>query len=163
MKFQTRSFSVAKRAGLGAILVRLSLPAILIVISGCVTPGDSLVGSEWRLVEFQSMDDAIGTVKPADASQFVMSLGPDGTVTMQLDCNRARGTWSSQSAADGNSGSFGFGPLAVTRAICMPPHLDERIARDAEYVRSYILRDGRLYLSLMADGGIYVWEPASDN
>ena len=25
--------------------------------------------------------------------------------------------------------------------------------------RGYLLRDGRLYLSLMADGGIYAWEP----
>lgn len=29
--------------------------------------------------------------------------------------------------------------------------------RDLGYVRSYLLRDGRLYMSLMADGGIYEW------
>jgi len=27
------------------------------------------------------------------------------------------------------------------------------------FVRSYVLKDGRLYLSLMADGGIYEFEP----
>jgi hypothetical protein len=27
------------------------------------------------------------------------------------------------------------------------------------YVRSYVLRDGRLSLSLMADGGIYTFAP----
>jgi len=27
-----------------------------------------------------------------------------------------------------------------------------------DYVRSYTLKDGKLYLSLMADAGIYVWE-----
>jgi hypothetical protein len=31
----------------------------------------------------------------------------------------------------------------------------------AEYLRSYLLTDGKLYLSLMADGGIYAWEPDS--
>ena len=29
----------------------------------------------------------------------------------------------------------------------------------AGFVRSFVLREGRLYLSLMADGGILVWEP----
>jgi hypothetical protein len=37
--------------------------------------------------------------------------------------------------------------------------MDVQIARDSEYVRSFLLRDGRLYLDLMADGGQYVWEP----
>jgi hypothetical protein len=36
--------------------------------------------------------------------------------------------------------------------------MDTQIARDAQYVRTYVLRDGRLYLNLMADGGNYVWE-----
>jgi hypothetical protein len=64
-----------------------------------------------------------------------------------------------ESGDDGNSGRFELGALAMTRALCPPPSLNERIAGDADYVRSYLLRDGRLYLSLMADGGIYVWEP----
>jgi uncharacterized lipoprotein YbaY len=29
------------------------------------------------------------------------------------------------------------------------------------YVRSYVIRDGHLFLSLMADGGIYAFEPLS--
>ncbi|MCU0812246.1 MAG: hypothetical protein MUE59_14660, partial [Thiobacillaceae bacterium] len=32
-------------------------------------------------------------------------------------------------------------------------------ARDLAHVRSYLLKDGKLYLSLMADGGIYEWAP----
>ena len=62
-------------------------------------------------------------------------------------------------AGDGSSGALGFGPLAATRAMCPPPHLDERIARDLVHVRSYLLKDGKLYLSLLADGGIYEWAP----
>jgi len=68
------------------------------------------------------------------------------------------GTWTA-TPTGGDSGSFGFGPLAVTKAFCPPPSLDGQIARHAEYLRSYVLRDGRLYLNLMADGGTYVWEP----
>ena len=117
-----------------------------------------LADTRWRLVEFQSMDDAIGTIRPRDAAVYTMRLNADGTVNMQLDCNRATGTWTSSAAASGDSGTFGFGPLAMTRARCQAPNLDEKIARDADYVRSYLLRDGRLYLGLMADAGIYAWE-----
>jgi len=118
-----------------------------------------LAGTSWRMVEFQSMDDAIGTVRPEDPSLYTMTLGVDGTASFRLNCNRAHGTWSSEPTGDGASGSFELGPLAMTRAICPPPSLDESFARDAAYVRSYLLKDGRLYLSLMADGGIYAWEP----
>lgn len=31
----------------------------------------------------------------------------------------------------------------------------ERIARDLAHVRGSLLKEGRLYLALMADGGIY--------
>lgn len=34
----------------------------------------------------------------------------------------------------------------------------QRMAPQWEYVRSYIIKDGRLYLSLMADGGIFEFE-----
>jgi para-nitrobenzyl esterase len=52
-----------------------------------------------------------------------------------------------------------FGPLALTRAMCPPGSMHDRVVRDWEYVRSYVLEDGHLFLSLMADGGIYEYEP----
>lgn len=122
----------------------------------CTAAGRELVGSSWRLVEFQSSNDTTGVVKPDDPSKYTLSLGADGRAAMRLNCNRGTGPWSSR-ASGVDSGSFSLGPLAVTKALCAPPSLDARIARDVEYVRSYVLRDGRLYLNLMADGGTYVW------
>jgi hypothetical protein len=119
----------------------------------------ALPGSRWRLVEIQSMDDAQGTSRPDDPSKYTMAFGIDGMVAMRLNCNRARGPWSDSPNPSGTSGSLSIGPLAVTRAACTPPSLDGRIARDMAFVRSYTQKDGHLYLSLMADGGIYVWEP----
>ncbi len=119
-----------------------------------------LAGTSWRLVRFQSMDDAIGEIVPGDPSAYTMTLSADGSVQMQLNCNRAMGTWSVEPASDGISGAFTFGPLATTRALCPPPSMDDRIARDAQWVRGFLLRDGQLHLSLMADGGIYSWESA---
>lgn len=121
-----------------------------------------LSGTRWRLLEIQSMDDAIGSVQPADPSRFTMLLKRDGTVEMNLDCNRAHGSWSADGGPESASGHFEFGPLAATRALCPPPNLDERVLAQAGYVRSFLLKDGRLYLSLMADGGILAWEPDTD-
>jgi len=118
-----------------------------------------LVCTEWQLVEFQSMDDAQGTTRPDDPSKYTMRLNEDGTVNMNLNCNRATGTWSAEPASDPSSGGFEFGTLATTKALCPQPSMDEQITAQSQYIRSYLLRDGRLYLSLMADGGIYAWEP----
>jgi heat shock protein HslJ len=121
-----------------------------------------LVGTEWRLVEFQSMDDAVGTVRASDPSLYTMRLGADGTVNMRLNCNRANGSWKATPSADPSTGQFEFSSLAGTRASCPPPSMDERVTAQAAYVRSYLLKDGRLYLSLMADGGIFAWEPITE-
>lgn len=139
------------------------LPVLLICL--CLLPAISRAEAEspladtvWQLVSFQSMDDAIGTKRPQEQTLYTMHLRRDGTVKMTLNCNLATGTWTAKPAG-GASGQFTFGPLAATRALCPPPSLDEEIVAQATYIRSYLLKDGRLHLSLMADGGIYTWEP----
>lgn len=119
----------------------------------------TLADTQWRLVEFQSMDDASGIKRTDDPSKYTMRLDGDGTVTLQLNCNSASGTWVTKAGQELSSGSFNFGPLAATKALCPPPSMDEHVLSQAPYVRSFLMKDGRLYLSLMADGGIYVWEP----
>jgi hypothetical protein len=119
-----------------------------------------LAGTDWRLVEMRSMDDATHIARPDDRAKYTMQLRDDGTVAMQLNCNRASGAWTAAPAADAISGRFTFGPLAGTPALSPPPSLDERVLREAPQVRGYLLKDGRLNLSLFADGGILVWEPA---
>ena len=119
---------------------------------------EPLTKTSWHFVEFQSMDDSIGIKRPRDPSLYTMNLNDDGTVKMRLNCNSARGQWSFEPGKDGVSGRFEFSSLAVTRAMCPPPSMDESIAADTEYIRGYLLDNDRLYLSLMADAGIYVWE-----
>ncbi len=140
------------------VLLLLFLPGSALA-ERAVSPADTpLAGTSWRLVEFQSMDDTQGTTRPADPSLYTMQFKADGTVVMRLNCNRANGTWSAEPAGDGKSGRLEFGPLAMTRALCPPPSMGESIAAHTGYIRSYLLQDGRLFLSLMADGGIYVWQ-----
>lgn len=121
-----------------------------------------LVDTQWRLVEIQSMDDAVGVVRPDDPSLYTMRLNADGTVHMRLNCNRANGSWTAEPSVDPANGRFRFGLLATTKALCSPTSLDEKIVADAKYVRGYLMKGNRLYLSLFADGGIYAWEPDND-
>jgi heat shock protein HslJ len=152
----------------------VSLAVLLAVLSGCASapkatqlpdriPAGPIELSHvtWRLVEFRSMDDAQGTNRPSDPSKYTMKLGADGSAAFQLDCNRGMGSYTSQKAADGLSGAISFSVLATTRALCPEPSMGERIARDAQYMRGWLLRDGKLSISLMADGGVYVWEPVN--
>lgn len=46
--------------------------------SAAASLSNPLAGTEWRLVEFQSMDDAVGTVRPSDPSLYTMRLNGDG-------------------------------------------------------------------------------------
>lgn len=139
----------------------LFLLCVALVTSGCAgldRQTDHLAGTSWQLQAIQSMDDAQGTTRVPDKTYYTVSFGRDGRVAMRLDCNRATGSWRAEPAST-SSGSLQFSALAMTRALCPPASLDTRIARDMPYVRSYVLKEGRLYFSLQADGGIYEWAP----
>jgi putative lipoprotein len=113
-----------------------------------------LTGTTWQLVRFQGSDDT--TLTPDDRSKYTIAFERDGSLSVRLDCNRGRGTWKSS-----GPNQLRFGPLALTRAHCPPGSLHDQIAKQWQYVRSYVLKDGHLFLSLMADGGIYEFEPVS--
>ena len=119
---------------------------------GTTTPAH-LEGSSWRLVQI-SMSD--GVTRPAiERSRYTIGFGTEGVLNVRFDCNRGRGSW--KSAAPGN---LEFGPLALTRALCPVGSLHDALVRQWPYVRSYLVKDGRLFLSLMADGGTIEFEPA---
>ena len=112
-----------------------------------------LAGTSWQLTRIQYMNDKVLT--PDDPAKYTLAFGADGRVSMRIDCNRATGPWKSPGKTQ-----LLIGPLAVTRAMCPSGSLHDRVVREMSYVRSYVLKDGHLFLSLMADGGIYEFEPA---
>ncbi|WP_425005702.1 META domain-containing protein [Mycolicibacterium sp. S3B2] len=137
------------------------------VLTGCSAPAAeaamSLDGTTWRLTEIQSMDDAQGTTTvPADqlyTVDFGVRDGESGRAAFQIDCNRGSSSWRASADDSGDSGRLDFGPIAVTEMACPPGSLDHRVSRALTAVRSYLLQDGRLHLSLFADSGILTWEP----
>jgi len=118
------------------------------------TAASDLAGTSWHLVKFEGSDDT--TLTPDDTMRYAIAFGSDGTVSVRIDCNQGRGTWKSA-----GPNQLEFGPLALTRAMCPPAPLTDRLTRDWQYVRSYILKDGHLFISLMVDGGIYEFKPVS--
>jgi heat shock protein HslJ len=114
-----------------------------------------LKDTSWQLVKFAGGDDQ--TLVPSDPAEYAIAFYTDGTVNVRIACNRGRGTWKSSQPAQ-----LQFGPIALTRAMCPPAPLNNRLPRDLDSVRSYVLKDGHLFLSLMADGGTYEFSPASE-
>ena len=117
-----------------------------------VPQSTNLAGTSWQLVRFEGGDGT--TLYPDVRSKYTISFGTDGRFSARIDCNRANGTWSTA-----GSNQLTFGPLAVTRILCPPGSLYNQMVRQWPYVRSYVMRNGHLFLSLTADGGIYEFEP----
>jgi putative lipoprotein len=139
------------RLRLGAALAATSLifSFFHVFAQGPVT---SLGRTSWRLVKFQGSDDKL--IAPDDRSKYTIAFGADDNMSVRVDCNRGHGTWKSSGV-----NQLEFGPLALTRAMCPPAPLNDRIPKDWQHVQSYTLNDKDLFLSLMADGGAYEFEP----
>lgn len=111
-----------------------------------------LSGTSWQLVKIMSMDDS--SASPDDPSEYTLMFGKDGRAAIQADCNRGTGSWSSRSQSQ-----LAFSKIASTRALCPPGSISEKFLAQFEWVRSYTVRDGHLFLATMADGSIIEFEP----
>lgn len=114
----------------------------------------SLAGTSWQLVRFTGSDGS--KLEPDDRTKYTLAFQPDGVVVARIDCNRGRGGWKSDAP-----GQLQLGPFALTRMMCPPESMHDRVAADIDAVRSYAVKDGHLFLSLMAEGGTYEYEPAA--
>jgi len=137
----------------------LARSSLVLLALGCAqAPQDDaggLAGTSWQVLKFQGGDGKV--LAPAGGTKYTLAFGNDGRVSARIDCNRGSGAWKSA-----GKGQIEFGPMAVTRAMCppgsMPMH--DHILKQLPHIRSYVIRNGHLYLSLMADGGTYELEPA---
>jgi para-nitrobenzyl esterase len=93
--------------------------------------------------------------EPEDPGRYTLVFDSGGQAFLQLDCNRGRSTWTSDT-----DGQLRFGPVASTNALCDDGQRSERYAAQLEFVRSYLLRDGHLFLATLADGAILEFRPA---
>lgn len=130
-----------------AVLSVMSLP----VYAGGQSVLSDLVGTQWQLVKIMYMNDTEAV--PEESSLYTIAFEEEGKVSIRADCNRATGSWSSSAPS-----RLTFGPIASTRAMCGPDSLDTIFLKEFEWVRGYVLEEGRLFLSTMADGAIIEFE-----
>jgi len=135
--------------------------AASLLTAGCATSATAperahtdLGGTAWQLIEFQGPDDK--TLVPDDPNKYTIAFESDGSMSARIDCNRGRGTWTSP-----KRNQLYLSTLALTRAMCPPAPLSERLLRDWALVRSYTINQGHLILALRADSGIYEFAPVS--
>jgi heat shock protein HslJ len=127
--------------------------AILVGIMGAKPHSSDLTGTSWRLVAFKGSDDTV--LRPKDRNKYTVVFGDGGRLSAVVDCNQGHGTWDS----DG-PGHLTFGALGLTRMMCPEEgaKLDSNLETQWENVTSYVLKGGRLSLSLKTDGGTYEFE-----
>ena len=130
--------------------------AALALACGCANLGAdapaALAGTEWQFVKFTGGDGKVLT--PDDKSKYTLALGADGRFNVRFDCNRGFGGWKSPGES-----RIEFGAMGLTRALCGPESLHDHFVRQWPHVHSYVIRGGNLHLALMADGGIFEFEP----
>ena len=137
----------------------LRIALVLMIVTAALKAGSppqsqssELAGTSWQLVKFQGSDNT--TLVPDNKSKYTITFGTDGQVSARVDCNRGRSTWKSNTP-----NQLKFGSWSMTRAKCPPGSLHDQIVRDGASIRSYELKGGHLFLSVMEEGGTYELEP----
>jgi para-nitrobenzyl esterase len=137
--------------------VRLMIALLAVTITSIITSGQKssrtseLNGTSWQLVKLQAADET--THVPDNKSKYTITFGRNGRVSARVDCNRASSTWKSN-----RPGELQFGSWSRTSAKCGPGSLHDLIVTEGANVRSYVIKDGHLFLSGMAAGGFYELE-----
>lgn len=119
----------------------------------CSASTSALAGSQWELVEFRAADGKVE--RPADPTRYVLELIVGGRLAMQLDCNRATGRWEAHSTGP-SGGVITLAAPAMTRAMCLGPSWDTRLAADLASAKTYALDGERLSVTL-ENHSVYVW------
>jgi para-nitrobenzyl esterase len=130
---------------LAAVLSCVALAAV------AATTAHELAGTSWRLARFTASDGRV--LVPRESQSYTIAFAEEGTLAARVACNRGGASWTSSAP-----GQLALGPLTLTKKGCPADPLQQRLVKDWANVRSYVLKDGRLHVSLLADGGVYEFE-----
>ncbi|HIK45643.1 MAG TPA: META domain-containing protein [Leptolyngbyaceae cyanobacterium M65_K2018_010] len=108
-------------------------------------PAPDLVGPVWKLQQIQYNDGKLLTANPPE--NYTVQFMGDGSVAVQADCNRGRGTFTTTDNRLAVSG------LATTRAACPPGSISNEFVAALGDSNSYFFRDGELFIEIKYDSG----------
>jgi heat shock protein HslJ len=130
------------------------LMAILTVFLLACSPAiaeDPITEISWQWVGLVETQPAAQSVVP-NAERFTLYLDSDGSISLQVDCNAAGGSYSLK----GDALSISVG--ASTLAYCGDDSLDQQYLQLLAAVESYALEDGSLFLNLADGAGKMLFE-----
>ena len=123
-----------------------TMVGLALLTAGCQTYSGSesaahpLTGATWQLVSI----DAGGKTTSLTLEQqlrHTLSFGADGTLLLQLDCNRGRAEWSA-GLPENSIGFLTVNRIASTRALCPQPTFGEDLAAGLPVANNYVLLPG---------------------
>lgn len=112
---------------------------------------DSIVGVPWEWVESVYNNDTSITVTVP--SSYTMTLLPDGSVTLRVDCNLGGGTYT----LDGSQ--IAMEVAVMTRVACPEGTLSNEFIRDLNGAAAYVMDGEDLIINLFADAGNMRFQP----
>jgi heat shock protein HslJ len=104
-----------------------------------------IVGVEWQWRGTLLNDGTV--IRPSDSSRYTLEFGFDENVTVQADCNRGFGPFTTATDA------MSIGPIATTFIACPPGSLDSLYLRQLDQVSGFRVLGNDLILVLGADLG----------
>jgi heat shock protein HslJ len=107
---------------------------------------DPLLERVWTWQKSMYNNDT--NVEISHPEHYTLKLLSDGTLSAQVDCNRAGGTYT----REGNQINLEI--THSTRAMCPPESLDTVFLKDLEAVYSFKIQDSMLHLEMRYDTGI---------
>ena len=111
-----------------------------------------VVGVTWQWVSFITPKEQIDVDDPA---RYTLELLADGSVALQIDCNRGM----SQYTLDADN-RISFGTIGATMMMCPDDQLGHRFTTELERVGSWFQQDGDLFLELPMDSGTFRFQSA---
>jgi heat shock protein HslJ len=109
------------------------------------TAESGIVGIVWQWVDTAYSNDTTTTVP--NPANYTMALLPDGTVTLQVDCNRGGGTYT----LDGSQLTINVATL--TRMACPAGSLSEEYVQSLNSAASYVMDGADLIVNMAMDAG----------
>jgi len=135
--------------GTGTVLARFAAPGPNVPPS---VAAPALAGTSWRFVTFQRPGGA--GLETNDPAAYTLALGRNGNLSAAIGCHHAKSTWQ----ASGRN-ELQIAALALSGGRCSSGPLHDHLIRNLGSARSYTIRNGHLFLSLMGDLGVYEFEP----
>ena len=142
---------------------------MIFALAACAYPSDKgpqtqaesdsggLAGTKWELVEVSGAPEIHAAAKSVEPGLYTMALNRDGTVSFRLDCNRGFGKWQSTAGDAANIGTIRLSDIGVTKALCPPGSISDRVTADLSRFTSFEWTEDRLVLSAQDGAILYQW------